>query len=100
MGSAVVTTTLGYALVHRRRVPWLAASSSTPGARVVDGRLLAGAVLFGLGWGLGGFCPGPALVGAATLAPRGLVFLPAFIVGVWLHDRRPAPRPAAAATDG
>lgn len=66
-----------------------------PARRVIDRRLLTGAALFGVGWGLAGFCPGPALVSLTTLAKPALVFGVAMLVGMGLHtlyQRTVAPR--------
>jgi uncharacterized membrane protein YedE/YeeE len=52
----------------------------------VDRRLVAGAAIFGVGWGLSGFCPGPALVSAGVGASAALWFVPAMIAGMALHD--------------
>jgi uncharacterized membrane protein YedE/YeeE len=88
-----------YAVAWRRSERWprplLAARFSYPSPTRVDARLIGGAVLFGVGWGLSGFCPGPAVValGAATRAAAW--FVPAMLAGMWLHDRAwPAPRAA------
>ena len=59
----------------------------------IDARLLVGAGVFGVGWGLGGYCPGPALVSAGTGAQQGLVFTLAMVAGMFVfevHDRRAA----------
>ena len=63
-----------------------------PGApATIDRRLLLGAGVFGVGWGLGGYCPGPAVVSFASLGPGVLVFVAAMLVGMWLL---PAEAPA------
>jgi uncharacterized membrane protein YedE/YeeE len=62
-----------------------------PSSNRVDWRLLSGGVLFGAGWGLGGFCPGPALVAASSGAVTGLVFVVAMLAGMAVHDRLLAP---------
>jgi uncharacterized membrane protein YedE/YeeE len=66
---------------RRRLRPVLAASFKLPTLRRVDGRLLAGAALFGAGWGAAGFCPGPALVSLAGLSTGSLVFCSAMVLG-------------------
>ena len=87
LGSAVVIATLGYRLVGGRHAPLFDTEFHAPTSTVIDSRLLAGAATFGLGWGLSGFCPGPALVGLMTLDPRAAVFLTTFIVGVLIYER-------------
>jgi uncharacterized membrane protein YedE/YeeE len=60
----------------------------------LDRPLIIGAALFGVGWGLAGFCPGPALVSAAAASPAAALFVPAMLVGMWLQHR--AHRPPSA----
>jgi uncharacterized membrane protein YedE/YeeE len=74
--------------------PLLAASFRTPHSTAVDARLVMGAALFGLGWGLAGYCPGPALVSTVTLAPITLAFGGAMVVGLVAGSRLSAPKPA------
>ena len=85
MGSAVSVSAVGYALARRREKPLLDARYHEPTARQVDLRLLSGAGIFGVGWALSGYCPGPALVGAASLDYRALVFLAAYLGGLVLY---------------
>lgn len=91
MGGAVVT----YALLirptlHRGR-PWLDTELHLPTRADIDLPLVAGAAIFGVGWGLGGFCPGPGIVAAASGATSALVFVAAMAAGMavwsWI-DRR------------
>jgi uncharacterized membrane protein YedE/YeeE len=56
-------------------------------AQTIDLRLVGGAALFGVGWGLSGYCPGPAIVGLGALAPGAIVLVPAMLVGMWLVPR-------------
>jgi len=102
IGAAVVTATAGFALSSRRDRPVLDLAFERPARTGVDARLIGGSALFGLGWGIGGFCPGPALVAAFTLDPRALVFLPAFVVGMLLFELLPgaSPRVGAAQAGG
>lgn len=83
MGGAVLVTFLGFRLVLRRSAPVLTERFDLPGTRLVDARLLTGAVIFGIGWGIGGFCPGPAITALPLMAPGTLVFVPAMLIGVW-----------------
>lgn len=110
MIGAIVIYAASYRLVLRRSQPLVATKFQVPVNRTIDGRLLAGAVLFGAGWGLGGYCPGPALVGALTGNTTTLTFLASMIIGVLAHklfqkalarvEERPAPaiRPNQEAT--
>ena len=63
--------------------------------RRIDARLLGGSVLFGIGWGLAGFCPGPAIAALSTGLLPVLAFVAAMVVGMVLHDRLLAPRDGA-----
>lgn len=54
----------------------------------IDRRLIVGALIFGIGWGLGGFCPGPAIANLAALRLDALVFVPAMALGMWLARAR------------
>lgn len=74
-------------LVRARRAPLFGARFHLPTARAIDARLVGGAALFGLGWGLSGYCPGPALVGAASGALPALVFVGALVAGIALARR-------------
>jgi uncharacterized membrane protein YedE/YeeE len=81
MGGAVAVAAVGFALARRREASWLGAPMPTLPTRGVDARLLAGSAVFGVGWGLGGLCPGPALVTAGAGSARALVFVAAMLVG-------------------
>ena len=84
LGGAVSVSALGYALARRLPRPILAARFRIPDRRDIDLRLVAGAVTFGVGWGLAGFCPGPALASLALLLPGGFAFVGAMLVGMAL----------------
>lgn len=91
MIGAIAVTAPGYALIRRlRTAPILEPAFENPPKSPVDRRLITGAAIFGAGWGLGGFCPGPALTSLALLAPGTLIFVPAMLAGIWLaaHLRR------------
>lgn len=87
MGGAVVVTYIGYRLVLARKTPVLMGSFDVPGSRQIDLPLVGGAAIFGIGWGIGGFCPGPALTALPLLAPGTLVFVPAMLIGLWAGTR-------------
>jgi uncharacterized membrane protein YedE/YeeE len=100
MAGAVVVTLVGYRLVLRRPKPVLGERFHLPAVKDIDARLLAGAALFGVGWGLSGFCPGPAITSLALLAKGTLVFVPAMLAGILLArlvTQSRAPRGAALA---
>ena len=96
MAGAVVTAFIGYRLAFRRAAPVLASVFALPVGDAADGRLLVGAGLFGIGWGLTGFCPGPAVVSIPLLAQGTLVFVPAMLAGIALARVMRTSRTAAA----
>ena len=85
MAGAVGTTLIAFRFVLRRERPLFDGDFHLPTARVVDARLVGGAALFGVGWGLSGYCPGPLLVGVAGGSATALLFLPAMLVGGWVR---------------
>jgi uncharacterized membrane protein YedE/YeeE len=86
MAAALIVSSAGFALAKRRGRPAFAAQSLWPTRTDIDRPLVIGAVLFGVGWGLSGLCPGPALENLATLSPRLIVFVIAMAAGMVLHD--------------
>lgn len=80
LGGAVGTTMLAFRLVLRRPAPLLEDRFQLPTRKDIDARLVIGAGLFGIGWGLAGYCPGPALVSAGALVDTALVFVPVMLV--------------------
>ena len=85
MAGAVLTTVIAFRFVLRRERPLFDGDFHLPTAKVVDARLVGGAALFGVGWGLSGYCPGPLLVGVAGGSATALLFLPAMLVGGWVR---------------
>lgn len=83
MGGAVLVAFVGYRLVFRRDQPIVGGAFHLPTAKVIDGRILVGPAVFGIGWGIGGFCPGPALAALGPGASGTLVFVPAMMIGMW-----------------
>jgi uncharacterized membrane protein YedE/YeeE len=86
MAGAVAVTSIGYALARRRDAPVLTARSLWPTRGDIDARLVGGAALFGVGWGLVGLCPGPALVNLAGLSLPVIVFVVAMAIGMVAQD--------------
>lgn len=84
MGAGIAVTFVGYRLVTRRS-PLLASEFHLPSKTSIDKTLLIGAGIFGLGWGLAGFCPGPALVGLTSGMPEPFIFVAAMLAGAQLH---------------
>lgn len=84
MAGAVAVTFVGYRLVLRKQAPLCAESFHLPTSSDIDSRLVIGPALFGLGWGLSGFCPGPAITSLSLMADGTLIFVPAMLVGVGL----------------
>lgn len=93
MGAAVVVGIGAFAYARRLPRAWTGAAIEIPTNRTVDARLVGGGLLFGIGWGLGGFCPGPALVALGSGSGEALLFVPAMLAGMVLCDRLWAPRP-------
>jgi hypothetical protein len=88
MGGAVAVYGLAFRAIGRRRAePWFDATFHLPTRRDVDAALLAGSALFGIGWGLGGFCPGPGLVAAASGSSTGIAFSAAMAAGMWVQHQ-------------
>lgn len=86
LGGATGTATIGFAFIRRRAAPLFADRFQLPTTKDIDTPLVAGAVLFGIGWGLVGLCPGPA-VASLAIAPRNVaVFVGALLVGMFLHE--------------
>lgn len=87
MGGGLAVTALGVRLAERRGRPFLADHLQLPTARDLDAKLIGGAALFGVGWGVAGYCPGPGLAALAINPGEALVFVPALLAGSWLAKR-------------
>jgi uncharacterized membrane protein YedE/YeeE len=97
LAAALAITSAGFALA-RKRQPAFDARCQWPSNTAIDRPLVVGALLFGIGWGLVGLCPGPALENLATLSPRVIVFVAAMAIGMVAHDLLRRQRPAPAMT--
>ena len=95
MATALAVGSAGYALA-RPRAPLYAPRNLWPEKTTIDAPLVIGAALFGVGWGLSGLCPGPAIENLATLSPRLIVFVVAMALGMVAHDLWQKQRVAAA----
>jgi uncharacterized protein len=108
MVGAIAIGAIGFAIAGGRTTTLLGTPMLLPTARAIDRRLVLGGLLFGVGWGLAGFCPGPALVALGTGHMKAIVFIAAMMAGMlafeWIEKMRaPSPvrleRPAGAASE-
>lgn len=83
---ALAVSAAGYALSRRRRQPALGGGFAVPAEQRIDQPLIAGSALFGVGWGMVGLCPGPAIAGLALGLPSIFIFTVAMLVGMAAHD--------------
>jgi len=97
MGGAVITAFAGYRIVFRRPKPLAGASFHVPNSSAIDRRIIVGPAIFGIGWGLGGFCPGPALTAVSMGAVGTYAFVAMMFLGMWLARQAAARYLAAAA---
>lgn len=86
MGGALVPSAIAYAIRQRMRRPLLHTKFFIPENRTVDRQLLIGGAIFGIGWGLVGYCPGPAIAGLAFGVWQSWLFVAAMLAGMWLHS--------------
>lgn len=85
MVGAILTHAVSYRFITKRASPLFAAKFSVPTRRDLDRNLIIGAAIFGIGWALGGFCPGPALVTITTGKPEVIVFVGCMIAGMFIQ---------------
>ena len=84
MGGAVAVASLAFALTRRRSLSYLGLPMNLPTSRVIDKRLVLGSLAFGIGWGMAGICPGPALVLLGS--GKGIVFVAAMLLGMGVFE--------------
>lgn len=84
MGGALLTTFIGYRLVLKRPGPIVEAEFKLPTNRVIDARLIGGSAIFGLGWGIAGFCPGAAVPALGSGRYEVVAFVAALLAGLWV----------------
>lgn len=94
MGGAVLVGLFAFTVARKRTTSVLGGAMQLPIARQIDRRLALGSIAFGVGWGIAGFCPGPAIVSLGTGEPKAVVFVLAMLVGMgafeWLEMRKTA----------
>lgn len=87
MAGAIAVGLLAFTWAKKRKTALLGDPMQLPASRKIDAPLLTGAALFGIGWGLAGFCPGPAVMNLATLTPEVWLFVAAMLAGMWLERK-------------
>jgi uncharacterized membrane protein YedE/YeeE len=87
MGGAIAVGLFAFARAARQARSWTGTPMEIPQNRSIDRRLVVGGLMFGTGWGVAGFCPGPALVALGSGSGAALWFVGAMLAGMVLHDR-------------
>lgn len=100
MAGAIAVAAVAFALAKKRTASYLGAAMKLPSSHDIDRRLVVGSVLFGIGWGVAGFCPGPGLVALGMGEIKAIVFVGAMLVGIGLfeiieHRKQSSQRPPA-----
>jgi uncharacterized protein len=88
MAGAIAVGSIAFAIASRRTTTLLGSAMALPGNRTIDRRLIIGSLTFGIGWGLAGICPGPAVVLLGSASIKGLVFFAAMLLGMLLFSWR------------
>ncbi|KVH04240.1 DUF6691 family protein [Burkholderia sp. BCCIQ04A] len=95
MAGAIGVAVFGFAWAKRRTRSWLGLPMQLPAQRAITVRLVAGSAVFGIGWGIAGFCPGPAIVSIGFGVAEGIGFVVAMLAGMalfeWIERRRNGP---------
>ena len=86
MGGGLIVALVGVQLAKRQQSSWIGTSIDMPSTTIINKKLLIGAMLFGIGWGLVGICPGPGIVLLGTGQWQAYVFIPAMIVGMLMYQ--------------
>lgn len=99
MGGAILVGVFAFAFAKKRTSTFLGGALHLPGSNDIDRRLVVGGLVFGAGWGLAGFCPGPALVSLGAGQPKAAVFVVAMLAGMYVFEllERQTPRDPAGA---
>ena len=99
MTGAIAVASVAFALAGKRRTSLIGADMRLPVARGIDRRLIAGSVVFGIGWGIAGFCPGPALVALGMGEIKALIFVAAMLAGMGVFELLERRKPPTLAAD-
>jgi len=86
MGGAVLVAVVAFRVAKKRTANFLGGAMRMPTSDMIDKRLVIGSLLFGAGWGMAGFCPGPALTSIGTGNPKAVIFVVAMIVGMAIFE--------------
>jgi uncharacterized membrane protein YedE/YeeE len=100
MMGAIAVGAVAFAVARRRTASWIGLPIQWPSTRTIDRRLLGGSALFGVGWGLAGFCPGPAVVALGAGYGKAAVFVGAMLLGMAAFELIERPSRTAAAAKG
>ncbi len=92
MAGAIAVGVVAFRVARRRTASFLGAEMRLPGARHIDRRLVVGSMLFGVGWGIAGFCPGPGLVALGMGEGKAFVFVAAMLAGMGVFELLERPR--------
>lgn len=100
MGGAILVAVFAFTIAKKRTTTFLGGAMQLPTARDIDHRLVVGGLVFGAGWGLAGFCPGPAIVSLGAEQPKAALFVLAMLAGMLVYElvdrRSPPPLPIGA----
>jgi uncharacterized protein len=86
MGGAIAVGFFAFRVAKNRSTAWNGSPMQLPDNTLIDKRLIGGGVLFGIGWGIGGFCPGPGIVAASAGIPEAAIFVVTMLVGMAAYD--------------
>lgn len=87
MGGGVMINLILFKFILKRKNPLLGGSFQVPTNKDIDGRLILGSILFGIGWGIGGVCPGPGISNLFLFSPSILVFLAFMFIGMFIFEK-------------
>lgn len=86
MGGAIAVGVFAFSVARKRTQSFLGGAMHLPTSRDIDRRLVLGSLVFGIGWGIAGFCPGPAIVSSGAGQPKAILFVIAMLVGMWIFE--------------